>query len=694
LEATFFSSFFDKIALPFKLKEYQNLAVNAFIKKRHGTVTFPTGMGKCHRKGQLVVMFDGELRRVEDVKVNDLLMGPDSYPRAVKSISCGKGKMVMVKPERGDCFVVNDEHVLTLLDYSTNSQTPCVVDVPVKAFTTGSMWLKTDLKLFHVAIRFCGDPILPVDPYVFGLHLTTLLSVVDSRSKNKSKKDLETVRFFREKMPTQSFMYEKTIPKIYRVASRTNRLRLLAGLIDSNASSFLSTADTTCFQIKVNHEQLAQNIAFVARSVGLFASVFPYKKHFSVQVEGNIAEIPFKKIVNLQTPVCLNHNVLHQSFSLRYLKDEEEYYGFTLSGDGRYLLGDFTVTHNSAIAIEAARRVKLPTAIIVPTTALLNEWVRKLSQCGVYPGVFYGEEKRLSELTIFVINSAASYLSVLNRFSFIVIDEAHHVGAPEFSKIIDVAKHKPFLLCLSAHIQRSDEQEDLILKAAPLIFKMKIASAMKHKYVAGLRLFMVQSKMTGLERKLYGKYSDTIRNTFFQLHTTNASVLSKMENNPLALACLSAMVRRKILLSNIEDKKVKAKKIIGLCKNQRVLIFSEGIEGINAVYEYLKAKDISCGIYHSQIDSQQRQLMLQQWRMGQIQVLCAVKCLDEGIDVPDCRIGIIIATGTSSKQLIQRVGRIIRKRPDGSKGLLFIVYCPGTIESNYATRILHLIKNE
>src|SRR5689334_9914700 len=72
----------------------------------------PTG---CHRAGQLLLAFDGSLVRVENVAVGDLLMGPDSQPREVLSLCRGEGHMVRITPVKGPSFVVNDEHVLTLV---------------------------------------------------------------------------------------------------------------------------------------------------------------------------------------------------------------------------------------------------------------------------------------------------------------------------------------------------------------------------------------------------------------------------------------------------------------------------------------------------------------------------------------------------------------------------------------------------
>lgn len=299
-------------------------------------------------------------------------------------------------------------------------------------------------------------------------------------------------------------------------------------------------------------------------------------------------------------------------------------------------------------------RLGLPTAIIVPTEGLLSQWVDGLAEIGIYAGVFYGKEKRLGAVTVFIINSACTHLQLLKQFPFIIFDEVHHAAADEFSRILSAAKTKPYVLGLSSHIKRSDGEERRILKVAPVIYGMTIAHAIKNSYVSNLKIFSVPAYMTLPEQNLYDTYTEKIRQAYFRLGTINPSELAKMAKNPLALACLAALSRRKILLSNIQDKKRKVLLLSKKTGKERVLVFTESIQASNGIYSYLNKNGESSGIYHSAIDLDQRRAMLKQWKDNQFKNMISVRALDEGIDVPACRIAAIVASGSATRQWIQR----------------------------------------
>ena len=92
-------------------------------------VTAPTGAGKCHPAGTQTLMYDGSFKKVQDIREGDLLMGPDSRPRTVTSISMGFGKIFQVRQEDTSTWECNDEHLLTLLTPSCR-----IIDTPVSQF--------------------------------------------------------------------------------------------------------------------------------------------------------------------------------------------------------------------------------------------------------------------------------------------------------------------------------------------------------------------------------------------------------------------------------------------------------------------------------------------------------------------------------------------------------------------------------
>lgn len=114
------------------LRDYQREGFDRALALHRGILWMPTGSGKCLGAGTQVIMYDGSLRAVEDVRDGDLLLGPDSAPRRVSGTTRGTGLLRRIVPEAGagEPWVCNDVHVLTLLDSATRN----VVDVPLDVY--------------------------------------------------------------------------------------------------------------------------------------------------------------------------------------------------------------------------------------------------------------------------------------------------------------------------------------------------------------------------------------------------------------------------------------------------------------------------------------------------------------------------------------------------------------------------------
>lgn len=93
---------------------FQKDIVKWALKRGKAAIFAGTGLGKCHGKGTEILMYDGSIKKVENVNVGDLLMGPDSEPREVLSLARGSDKMYKVTPNKGEPFVCNEPHVLSL----------------------------------------------------------------------------------------------------------------------------------------------------------------------------------------------------------------------------------------------------------------------------------------------------------------------------------------------------------------------------------------------------------------------------------------------------------------------------------------------------------------------------------------------------------------------------------------------------
>jgi hypothetical protein len=368
-------------------------------------ITGSLGIGKCTGRGTRIIMFDGTVKRVEDVVAGDLLMGDDSTPRQVLRTAQGRGPMFEIVPVRGESFSVNGDHILVLK--STNSDSP--VEVSVNDFLKWPREKKHKACLYRVGVEWPEQP-LSVDPYIMGLWLgdghteQTVLTTADEeladvwinygvslglkvnlcaagkeskavsiqlsardaqgricQGKNQLRNKLKALGFMREAGDDGKFV-QKFIPQCYLVNSRKNRLELLAGLIDTDGSKAGGPGAEGVYEITFKIKTLADQTRFLAQSLGFYArtavkvvnSTAYYRTHISgaYELPCRLARKQSKPKPEVRVSNLTGDAVQFDSSKSRFAVvplGEDDYFGFTLSGNGRFLLKDFTVTHNTWI---------------------------------------------------------------------------------------------------------------------------------------------------------------------------------------------------------------------------------------------------------------------------------------------------------------------------------------------------------
>ena len=360
--------------LPFHL-EWVQLVLN----NRRIAIQAPTGFGKCLGKGTKVIMYDGTFKKVEDVYVGDLLMGDDSKPRTVLSLGKGTEEMYKLIPNKGEPFVFNKSHILTLK--RTNDGTKLAgkpIDILVFDYLNKSKTFKHVHKGYRVPVNFESERCLPINPYTFGLWLgdgdcaryrvtnsdpvigewlaaeaqnisTGINQWVDKRNGVPSY----SISYFNPYLKKLNVINNKHIPYDYKINSRNNRLQLLAGLLDTDGYY-----NKGCYEIITKFDKLNDDILFLARSLG-FAAYSTKKigtikslnftgEYHRIIISGKTHLIPCKVKRKQAKFREQKKDVLSFGFKLENA-GIGEYYGFMLDGNGRFLLSDFTVTHNTTI---------------------------------------------------------------------------------------------------------------------------------------------------------------------------------------------------------------------------------------------------------------------------------------------------------------------------------------------------------
>lgn len=330
----------------FEYYDYQEDSIRQLISNGRGIALVATGGGKCFGKGVEMLLYSGETKKVEDIKIGDMLMGPDSKPRKVEKLTTGQDRLFKIKgPNRKNNieeFTVNSKHILSFKFTNIKKRTinicgkkyrkDDIVNISVEEYIKLSKCKKHVLKawkpdIIHWHHEECNSTQIEnlIDPYFLGVWLgdghtdnvsiTTMdkeieeviyntaklynLNVrVAEKINNKAKEyHLATGKMYKGKASHPNrlknifnelkLIHNKHIPNIYKFCNEKHRLELLAGLLDSDGHLKLKKDGTPKgFEITQKNKKLADDIVLISRSLGFKTSCVECKKKSQYGTEG------------------------------------------------------------------------------------------------------------------------------------------------------------------------------------------------------------------------------------------------------------------------------------------------------------------------------------------------------------------------------------------------------------------------
>lgn len=298
--------------------------------------------GKCLGYNTPVILYNGTIKMVQDIKVGDLLMGDDSIPRKVLEILLGKGTIYEIECNNGDKFKVNKNHILcfkTNYDLSSENheiikiflknklKSDNIIEISFEEYIKLPINIQNILKLYKTNIDF-PERKLPIESYLYGYLLGIKISTYINTEYNIFKNNI--------------------IPDEYKYNSINNRLKLLAGLIDGNNSLYINCLE---FSKSIKKEKILDDIFYIIKSLGF--SFYENEKNNLYRIYINCQEIYYipTRVIKSKNHnyKSLENNLMIGIKNIKIIGLNENYYGFELDGNNRFLLGDFTVTHNSSL---------------------------------------------------------------------------------------------------------------------------------------------------------------------------------------------------------------------------------------------------------------------------------------------------------------------------------------------------------
>lgn len=336
------------------------------------------------------------------------------------------------------------------------------------------------------------------------------------------------------------------------------------------------------------------------------------------------------------------------------------------------------------VAAMAVQETHLWTLAVVPTLDLLQQWRTALAS-GLSLnleeiGIFGGGEKEMKPITIITYDSAALYPRELRRFGLLIFDECHHLPAPTYRLIAESA-FTPLRLGLSATPERSDmAHKDLDLLIGPEVYRRSPAELTEGHYLAVYQEVCIDIALSSEDEQRYTEQRRIYRSFLQRRHIILRSpeefqqkVIFLSARDPEAREAMLAWREARNIAMNAPAKYAEIDRLLRLHAHDQVILFSE----YNHVVDEISRRFCLPSITYK-TPAEERRTILERFRTGQYTKVVTGRVLNEGVDVPDCRVAIIVSGNSTQREYIQRLGRVLR--PKAAQAVLYELVTTGTTE--------------
>jgi len=318
--------------------------------------------------------------------------------------------------------------------------------------------------------------------------------------------------------------------------------------------------------------------------------------------------------------------------------------------------------------------------IVVPTVALADQWVVGLTDdLGVDPAdiAMLGGGSRTKKprlVNVAVINTARSIASKISSSgpTMLIVDECHRAASQENARALEGEYIATLGLSATPRRDWDDLFAEVVVPAlGPVIYEYGYNEASAAGVISPFVLVNVEVEMTEDEATEYGRLTRQVQ-VALRRREGGESSEERVERLLRARARVSASVRSRLPM---------AVRLVERHRRERAIVFHESIDAANILCGLLRARGHRAALYHSGLGPNLRQDNLRLFRSGHVDVLVTCRALDEGINVPDARLAVIAASTASTRQRIQRLGRVLRPAPGKDLATVYTIYATDAEEN-------------
>lgn len=340
--------------------------------------------------------------------------------------------------------------------------------------------------------------------------------------------------------------------------------------------------------------------------------------------------------------------------------------------------------------------------ILVPSAPLLEQWHKSLTtslpraRIGKLTGDTH-DGFETHNVLVATVQTAYKQIPKPKSLGLLVADEVHRYGSAEYSKALDERFERRLGLSGTYERQQDDGVERILSPYfGDIAFSYGYGEALRDQVVAPFHLALVSTEFTQDERRKYDEFLQQQSkaqlklqreygypedwSTFFALVTRASKSSFPFGEKQLCNKFLDAFHHKR---TQMAEARAKAVVLAGIGQvidgKSGTLVFTETKEGANALAAVLKPIT-SANALTSDDKSEARSNALKAFEVGNIKALCTPKILDEGVDVPEAELAIVIAASNTKRQMIQRMGRVIRLKNPPRAAKIVIVFVKDTGE--------------
>ena len=358
--------------------------------------------------------------------------------------------------------------------------------------------------------------------------------------------------------------------------------------------------------------------------------------------------------------------------------------------EGRGVVVLPTGAGKTVVALMAIERTKLQTLVVVPTIELLYQWrdaiVERLQVAPAKVGVVGDGRKEWRPITVITYASAAMPSAPIGETGLLICDEAHHLPSPAYSGIAHRSR-APYRLGLTATPERADGQHRALSQLlGPVVYRRAPADLSAEGHIAQYDEKRVFVSLTSDEQLRYESlmgewklFLASKRHLLARGGDFFGELIRRSGSDPQARRALQAHHQARMIALNAGAKVSVVEELLGKHCQDKVIVFSE----YNALVDTISARLALPSITYK-TSAEERKATLDAFRDGSYSKIVTGRVLNEGVDVPDANVAIVVSGSATTREYIQRLGRIIR--PKQTRAMLYEVITRKTGEVHTARK--------